>query len=74
MIVPPPQVRSIAMAWMNMLIELPGLVTPFISASILATRIDWLYPLVWGGVFLLQFFVGFAFKSETAGQALQDFR
>ena len=70
----PTEIRSTAMAWMNIIIEFPGLITPFIGAKLLSSNITWLYPVVWGSVFVVQFFVTFILKTETAGKNLLDFR
>lgn len=68
----PTGIRSTAMATMYMLIEIPGLVTPFVGEYLLSSRINWLYPVVWAGVFLLQSMAICGLPSETAGKALKD--
>ena len=68
----PTHLRSTALAWMNIVIEFPGLLTPFAGAKLLSSSLPWLYPVVWAGVFLLQFSLTFNLKVETAGQSLQD--
>ncbi|GFO26837.1 synaptic vesicle 2-related protein [Plakobranchus ocellatus] len=68
----PTDMRSTALAWMNIVIEFPGLLTPFIGATLLSSSLPWLYPLVWAVVFLFQFALTFNLKVETAGQSLQD--
>ena len=68
----PTNLRSTALAWMNIVIELPGLLTPFAGATLLSSSLPWLYPVVWAGVFLLQFSLTFGLKLETAGRSLQD--
>ncbi|CAG5123656.1 unnamed protein product [Candidula unifasciata] len=68
----PTEVRSTAMAWVNILIEVPGLLTPFIGATLLSSDLPWLYPVVWGSVFLIQFAITFALRNETAGKAIED--
>ncbi|GFR71888.1 synaptic vesicle 2-related protein [Elysia marginata] len=68
----PTDLRSTALAWMNVVIEFPGLVTPFAGATLLSSSLPWLYPIVWAAVFLLQFSLTFNLKVETAGQSLQD--
>lgn len=64
--------RSMAMAWMYMIIAFPGLITAFISASVLSTNITWLYPTVAAGFFSLQFLFTFGLGSEPAGEGLND--
>lgn len=69
----PTNVRSIAMGWVNVVIEIPGLVTPFVGEVLLSSAISWLYPVVWAAVFALQLAVTLGLgKLETAGQALVD--
>lgn len=64
--------RSMAVAWMYMVIAFPGLITAFLSASVLSTNITWLYPTVAAAFFSLQFLFTFGLRSETAGQGLND--
>lgn len=64
--------RSMAMAWMYMVIAFPGLITAFISASVLSTNITWLYPTVAAAFFSLQFLFTFGLGSDPAGQGLND--
>lgn len=68
----PTGIRSTAMATMYMVIEIPGLVTPFVGEYLLSSSINWLYPVVWAGVFLLQSMAICGLPSETAGKALKD--
>eukprot|EP00105_Crassostrea_gigas_P021012 XP_011439981.2 PREDICTED: synaptic vesicle 2-related protein [Crassostrea gigas] len=68
----PTGIRSTAMATMYMVIEIPGLVTPFVGEYLLSSSINWLYPVVWAGVFLLQSMAVCGLPSETAGKALKD--
>ncbi|XP_055900661.1 uncharacterized protein LOC106050771 [Biomphalaria glabrata] len=68
----PTDIRSTAMAWMNVLIEIPGLITPFASASLVSSDLPWLYPVTWGSVFLIQCLLTLAIKTETAGKELRD--
>ena len=64
--------RSMAMAWMYMVIAFPGLITAFLSASVLSTNISWLYPTVAAAFFLLQFLFTFGLGAEPAGHGLND--
>ncbi|KAL3843137.1 hypothetical protein ACJMK2_021089 [Sinanodonta woodiana] len=68
----PTDIRSIAMAWVKSVISVPGLITPFVGASILSSNISWLYPIVWACCFALQFLCTFGFSTETAGKDLRD--
>lgn len=68
----PTDSRSIAMAWVYMVIAFPGIITAFLGASVLSTNITWLYPTVAAGFFLLQFLFTFGLTSETAGKDLKD--
>ncbi|KAK3596795.1 hypothetical protein CHS0354_036634 [Potamilus streckersoni] len=70
----PTDIRSIAMAWVKSVISVPGLITPFVGASILSSNISWLYPIVWACCFVLQFLCTFGFSTETAGKDLRDSR
>lgn len=70
----PTEVRSTAMAWVNILIEVPGLLTPFIGATLLSSDLPWLYPVVWGCVFFVQFAITFTLRNETAGRAIEDYQ
>ncbi|CAL1541334.1 unnamed protein product, partial [Lymnaea stagnalis] len=63
----PTDVRSTAMAWMNIVIEIPGLITPFVGATLVSCDIPWVYPLTWGCLFVVQCVFTFAIKTETAG-------
>ncbi|KAH9489219.1 hypothetical protein Btru_045634 [Bulinus truncatus] len=68
----PTDIRSTAMAWMNVLIEIPGLISPWVSAKLLSSEIPWLYPVTWGSVFLVQCALTLAIKTETAGKELRE--
>ncbi|XP_059170639.1 uncharacterized protein LOC131952132 [Physella acuta] len=68
----PTDIRSTAMAWMNVVIEIPGLITPFVGATLVSSSIPWLYPVVWGSLFVIQCALTFAIKKETAGKDLKD--
>lgn len=68
----PTHIRSTAMATMYMIIEIPGLITPFVGEYLLSSNITWLYPVVWAVVFLLQSLAICGLQSETAGKALKD--
>ncbi|XP_050409288.2 uncharacterized protein LOC126824156 [Patella vulgata] len=66
----PTRIRSTAMGWANIAIEIPGLITPFVGAVLLSSKIKWLYPVVWSVNFFLQFLCSFGFRVETAGKNL----
>lgn len=68
----PTPVRSTAMAWMNIIIEIPSLVTPFVGETLLSSQIPWLYPVVWAACFFLQLMFSFGLRTETAGRNLDD--
>lgn len=68
----PTDIRSTAMAWMNVVIEVPGLITPFVGATLLSSSLPWLYPVVWGSVFVLQFVVTLGLRREMAGESLKE--
>lgn len=68
----PTNIRSIAMGWVNVIIEFPGLITPFVGEVLLSSTISWLYPVVWAAIFILQFMIVFGLKKETVGQDLVD--
>ncbi|XP_062570647.1 synaptic vesicle 2-related protein-like isoform X1 [Saccostrea cucullata] len=68
----PTHIRSTAVATMYMIIEIPGLITPFVGEYLLSSDITWLYPVVWAGVFFLQALAICGLRSETAGKALKD--
>ena len=70
----PTMFRATAMALVNMIIEIPGLVTPFVGEYLLGYNGDheWLYPVVWAGTFFLQFVCCLGLRQETAGKSLQD--
>lgn len=68
----PTNMRGIAMATVNAIIEVPGLITPFVGATLLSHSTRWLYPVVWSAVFFLQFCITFGLKLETAGENLRD--
>ncbi|XP_046573742.1 synaptic vesicle 2-related protein-like [Haliotis rubra] len=70
----PTDVRSTAMAWANIIIEIPGLITPFVGAVLLSSDMVWLYPVTWTACFLLQFIFSFFVGVETAGEELNDKR
>ena len=69
----PTSVRSTAMAMANVVIEIPGLVTPFAGEVLLSLKSTvWLYPVVWASCFGLQFLCTFGLRKETAGEDLLD--
>ncbi|KAK7474132.1 hypothetical protein BaRGS_00034661 [Batillaria attramentaria] len=68
----PTNIRSIAMGWVNVVIEIPGLITPFVGEFLLSSSIAWLYPVVWAAIFVIQFGCMFGLSQETVGQDLSD--
>lgn len=64
--------RSIAMAWMYMVIAFPGIITAFLGASVLSTNITWLYPAVAASFFCLQLLFTFGLRTEPAAHGLID--
>lgn len=68
----PTSVRSIATGWMNVVMEIPALMTPFAGEFLLSSSIPWLYPVVWSAVFATQLAVTFGLGKETAGEDLVD--
>ena len=68
----PTNIRSMAMGWVNVVIEIPGLITPFVGELLLSSSIRWLYPVVWSAMFAGQLAVTCGLGRETAGQDLQD--
>ncbi|KAJ8299695.1 hypothetical protein KUTeg_023755 [Tegillarca granosa] len=68
----PTDVRSTALAWVNIVIEIPAMISPFIAASMLSSTVSWLYPTVWASCFMLQFLLELGLNLETAGQDLKD--
>lgn len=68
----PTNIRGIAMGWVNVVIEIPGLVTPFVGEFLLSNSNSWLYPVVWAGVFFIQLSLMFCLTKETVGQVLTD--
>ncbi|XP_076471564.1 synaptic vesicle 2-related protein-like [Babylonia areolata] len=68
----PTHIRSIAMGWVNVVMEIPGLITPFVGELLLSSSIEWLYPVVWASVFAAQLAVTLGLGKETAGQNLED--
>ncbi|XP_076116560.1 synaptic vesicle 2-related protein-like [Mytilus galloprovincialis] len=68
----PTKMRGVAMATVNAIIEVPGLITPFVGATLLSHPSKWLYPVVWSVVFFVQFCLMFGLRHETAGDSLRD--
>ncbi|KAL8603810.1 hypothetical protein ACOMHN_058545 [Nucella lapillus] len=70
----PTSVRSVAVGWMNVVMEVPALVTPFAGEFLLSSAIPWVYPVVWSAVFASQLMVtwGLTGGQETAGENLTD--
>ncbi|KAK3090564.1 hypothetical protein FSP39_012726 [Pinctada imbricata] len=70
----PTMFRTTAMAMFNIVIEIPGLVTPFIGEYLVTTKDtkEWLYPVVWASVFFLQFLFTLGLRYETAGKNIHD--
>eukprot|EP00794_Sanderia_malayensis_P009087 gene9087-10056_t len=66
----PTLLRSNAMSWASIVISLPGMTTTFISAKIVSSPKQWIYPLVWAVVFLLQLIVAMTLRKETAAQSI----
>ena len=67
----PTQMRSMMMSWINIIIAIPGMTTAFLGATIVSSTINWLYPLVWGLVFVFQFLIAFTLKKETLLKSLE---
>lgn len=61
----PTRARSIALAYMNFVASLPGLVTPFISGYLVDVSVVWLYPVVWAGVYIVQLCAAMLLRYET---------
>ncbi|XP_021360908.1 putative transporter svop-1 isoform X2 [Mizuhopecten yessoensis] len=68
----PTEIRTTALAFVSVLIGLPSLFTPFLSAGVLFSGVLWLYPLVWSACFLVQTFLTFFLYWETAGKKLDN--
>ncbi len=68
----PTLLRNTAMSWALMMICIPGMTTAFIGAELVSSDKKWLYPLVWGLVFVLQLLVSLTLNRETAGGALDE--
>lgn len=65
-------IRSIVMVIMYMVIEIFGLVIFFGGEYLLFSSINWLYFVVWVGVFLLQSMVVCGLLLEIVGKVLKD--
>ncbi|CAI9722613.1 vesicle 2-related 7-like [Octopus vulgaris] len=68
----PTAIRSTALGWVYMVSNIPGLITPFIDATLLDSPVVWLYPVVWLMFFVLEFVVMLSIRTETAGKRLSD--
>eukprot|EP00112_Aurelia_sp_Birch-Aquarium-sp1_P012691 Seg2672.5 transcript_id=Seg2672.5/GoldUCD/mRNA.D3Y31 product="Synaptic vesicle 2-related protein" protein_id=Seg2672.5/GoldUCD/D3Y31 len=67
----PTQLRSMMMSWINIVIAIPGMTTAFLGATIVSSTINWLYPLVWGLVFVFQLLIAFTLSKETLLMSLE---
>ena len=61
----PTRSRSVALAYMNFIGSLPGLVTPFVSGYLVDVKVVWLYPVVWAVVYAVQLAVAVLLRHET---------
>lgn len=68
----PTDIRATSLSFVNVLIEIPSMITPFVSASLVSSPMLWLYPMVWACVFFVQTMLTFLLRVETAGKSLKD--
>lgn len=61
----PTRARSVALAYMNFIGSLPGLVTPFVSGYLVDVKVMWLYPVVWAVVYAVQLVAAVLLRQET---------
>ena len=61
----PTRARSVALAYMNFISSLPGLVTPFVSGYLVDVQLVWLYPAVWAVVYAVQLIAAILLRQET---------
>ena len=68
----PTDIRNVTTAFFYIIQAICGLIYPFVSGYLASNTIPWLYPLVWAGVFLVQFIAGLVLNYEPYSQALSD--
>ena len=68
----PTEIRSFAFAYFNNCTAIFGIFYPFMSGVTADVHISWLFPVVWAGVFAVQFIVSLFLNRETLGMNLTD--
>ena len=68
----PTDIRNVSTAFFYIIQAICGLIYPFVSGYLASKPIPWLYPVVWAGVFLVQFIAGLVLNYEPYSQALTD--
>ncbi len=68
----PTLLRNTAMSWALVMSCVPGMTTALIGAELLSSSKKWLYPLVWGSVYVLQFVVAMTLNKDRTAVALVE--
>ena len=68
----PTSIRSTAIVFNNNLAASIVIGVPYFSGYLSQVNIPWVYPTVWAGFYLFQFFVSLFLRRETLGQNLHD--
>ena len=68
----PTQFRTFALGFFTNLSAATGMFLPYVSGYLAGVKIHWLFPTVWGAVFLVQFVVSLFLNIETLGRNLSD--
>ena len=68
----PTSIRTFAVGFFNNLASLMFIVIPYVSGYVSDISITWLYPVVWAGLFGVQFIVTLFLNYETLGTELDD--
>ena len=68
----PTRIRALALVFFNNILSISEMFIPFVSGYVADVTIPWLYPVVWAGLFSLQFLILLFFNFETLGAELTD--
>ena len=68
----PTSIRTLSLMFFNNILALSEIFIPFVSGYVTKVSIPWLYPVVWAGLYSLQFLVLLFFRFETREIKLTD--
>ena len=68
----PTSIRALSLTFFNITLSFSEIFIPFVSGYVTKVSISWLYPVVWAGLFSVQFIILLFFRFETREIKLTD--